>query len=248
VSRYKLILEYDGRGLVGWQRQDNGPSVQAALEQAIFRFCGETVTAHAAGRTDAGVHALGQVVHVDIDKPTTTDTLRDAVNHHLRPAAIAVLSAEAAADDFHARFSAVRRSYLYRIVNRRAPLTLDAGRAWWVPTPLDAGAMHAAAQILVGKHDFTSFRASECQSNSPEKTIDVLDVARRGEEIEIIAKARSFLHHQIRNIAGTLRLVGAGKWTRADMARALAARDRSAAGETAPAEGLYFLSAEYEDE
>jgi tRNA pseudouridine38-40 synthase len=248
VSRYKLILEYDGRGLVGWQRQDNGPSVQAALEQAIFRFCGETVTAHAAGRTDAGVHALGQVVHVDIDKPTTTDTLRDAVNHHLRPAAIAVLSAEAAADDFHARFSAVRRSYLYRIVNRRAPLTLDAGRAWWVPTPLDAGAMHAAAQILVGKHDFTSFRASECQANSPEKTIDVLDVARRGEEIEIIAKARSFLHHQIRNIAGTLRLVGAGKWTRADMARALAARDRSAAGETAPAEGLYFLSAEYEDE
>jgi tRNA pseudouridine38-40 synthase len=248
VSRYKLILEYDGRGLVGWQRQDNGPSVQAALEQAIFRFCGETVTAHAAGRTDAGVHALGQVVHVDIVKPATTDTLRDAVNHHLRPATIAVLSAEAAADDFHARFSAVRRSYLYRIVNRRAPLTLDAGRAWWVPTPLDAGAMHAAAQILVGKHDFTSFRASECQANSPEKTIDVLDVARRGEEIEIVAKARSFLHHQIRNIAGSLRLVGAGKWIRADMARALAARDRSAAGETAPAEGLYFLSAEYGDE
>jgi tRNA pseudouridine38-40 synthase len=247
VNRFKLILEYDGQGLVGWQRQDNGPSVQAALEEAVFRFCGETVTAHAAGRTDAGVHALGQVVHLDIGKPTTTDTLRDAVNHHLRPAAIAVLSAEAVADDFHARFSAVRRSYLYRIVNRRAPLTLDAGRAWWVPTPLDAGAMHAAAQILVGKHDFTSFRASECQANSPEKTIDVLDVARRGEEIEIIAKARSFLHHQIRNIAGTLRLVGAGKWTSSKVARALAARDRSAAGETAPAEGLYFLNAEYED-
>ena len=247
MSRYKLVLEYDGRGLVGWQRQDNGPSVQAALEQAVFRFCGETVAAHAAGRTDAGVHALGQVVHLDIAKPTTTDTLRDALNHHLRPAAIAVLAAEAVADDFHARFSALRRSYLYRIVNRRAPLTLDAGRAWWVPTPLDAAAMHAAAQVLVGRHDFTSFRASECQARSAEKTLDGLDVSRRGAEIEIVAKARSFLHHQVRNIAGTLRLVGAGKWTRADVARALAARDRAAAGETAPPEGLYFLSAEYEE-
>ncbi|MHA1599723.1 MAG: tRNA pseudouridine(38-40) synthase TruA [Alphaproteobacteria bacterium] len=246
MSRYKLVLEYDGRGLVGWQRQDNGPSVQAALETAVQRFCGETVTAHAAGRTDAGVHALGQVVHIDIEKPTTTDTLRDAINHHLRPAPIAVLSAEAVTDDFHARFSAVRRRYLYRIVNRRAPLTLDIGRAWWIPAPLDAGAMHAAAQVLVGSHDFTSFRASECQASSPDKTLDVLDVARRGEEIEVIAKARSFLHHQIRNIVGTLRLVGAGKWTRADVTRALAARNRSAAGETAPAEGLYFLGADYD--
>lgn len=246
MSRYKLVLEYDGRGLVGWQRQDNGPSVQAALEEAVYRFCGERLTAHAAGRTDAGVHALGQVAHVDIEKPITTDSLRDAVNHHLRPAPIAVLSAEAVADDFHARFSAVRRRYLYRIANRRAPLTLDAGRAWWVPAPLDAPAMHAAAQGLVGRHDFTSFRASECQARTAEKTLDVLDVARRGEEIEVIAKARSFLHHQIRNIVGTLRLVGAGKWTRADVARALAARDRSAAGETAPAEGLYFLGADYE--
>ena len=246
MSRYKLILEYDGRGLVGWQRQDNGPSVQAALEAAVYRFCGETVTAHAAGRTDAGVHALGQVAHVDIEKPITTDKLRDAVNHHLRPAAIAVLSAEAVTDDFHARFSATQRCYLYRIINRRAPLTLDAGRAWWIPAPLDAQAMHAAAQGLVGEHDFTSFRASVCQANSPQKTLDVLEVARRGEEIEVIAKARSFLHHQIRNIVGTLCLVGSGKWTRAEIARALAARNRSAAGETAPAEGLYFLGAEYE--
>jgi len=248
MSRYKLVLEYDGCGLVGWQRQDNGPSIQAALEEAVHRFCGETVTAYGAGRTDAGVHAYGQVAHVDIEKPTTTDTLRDAVNHHLRPAPIAVLSAEAVTDDFHARFSAVQRRYLYRIVNRRAPLTLDRGRAWWVPAPLDAAAMHAAAQSLVGLHDFTSFRASECQARSPEKTLDVLDVARRGEEIEVTATARSFLHHQIRNIVGTLRLVGAGKWTRADVARALAARDRSAAGETAPADGLYFLGATYDEQ
>jgi len=245
VTRYKLVLEYDGRVLVGWQRQDNGPSVQAAIEEAVRRFCGETVSPHAAGRTDAGVHALGQVAHIDLAKPTTTDTLRDALNHHLRPAPIAVLSAEVAAADFHARFSAIQRSYLYRILNRRAPPTLDRGRVWWVPAPLDADAMHAAAQVLIGTHDFSSFRASECQADSPVKTLDSLAVARRSDEIEVVAKARSFLHHQVRNIVGTLRLVGTGKWDRAAVARALAARDRAAAGETAPAEGLYFLSVTY---
>ena len=245
MTRYKLVLEYDGRDLVGWQRQDNGPSVQAAIEEAVRRFCGETVSPHAAGRTDAGVHALGQVAHIDLAKPTTTDTLRDALNHHLRPAPIAVLSAEVAAADFHARFSAIQRSYLYRILNRRAPPTLDRGRVWWVPAPLDADAMHAAAQVLIGTHDFSSFRASECQADSPVKTLDSLAVARRSDEIEVVAKARSFLHHQVRNIVGTLRLVGTGKWDRAAVARALAARDRAAAGETAPAEGLYFLSVTY---
>ena len=245
MTRYKLVIEYDGRCLVGWQRQDNGPSVQAALEDAARGFCGETVTAHAAGRTDAGVHALGQVAHIDLDKETTADTLRDALNHHLKPARIAVLSAEAVDAEFYARFSAIERSYLYRIINRRAPLTLDHGRAWFVPVPLDAEAMHEAAQALVGNHDFTSFRASECQAKSPVKTLDALDVTRAGEEVRVRARARSFLHHQVRNMVGTLKLVGAGKWDRAAVARALAARDRSAAGETAPPEGLYFLGVRY---
>ncbi len=182
MTRYKLVIEYDGRGLVGWQRQDNGPSVQAALEAAVRGFCGETVTAHAAGRTDAGVHALGQVAHIDLDKETDAATVRDALNHHLRPARIAVLSAEAVDAEFHARFSATERSYLYRIINRRAPLTLDHGRAWFVPVPLDAQAMHEAAQALVGNHDFTSSRASECQAKSPVKTLDALDVSRAGAE------------------------------------------------------------------
>jgi tRNA pseudouridine38-40 synthase len=245
VTRYKLTLEYDGRGLVGWQRQDNGPSVQAALETAVKRFCGEAVSAQAAGRTDSGVHALGQVAHVDLDKATDGDTLRDALNFHLKPAAVAVLSAEAVAPDFHARFSAVERRYRYRIVNRRARLTLDEGRAWFVPVPLDAGAMGAAAQALVGRHDFTSFRASECQAKSPVKTLDALEVSREGEEIRIEARARSFLHHQVRNMVGTLKLVGEGKWTRDDVTRALAARDRKAAGPTAPAHGLYLVAVRY---
>ncbi len=245
MTRYKLVIEYDGRGLVGWQRQDNGPSVQAALEDAVRGFCGETVTAHAAGRTDAGVHALGQVAHIDLDKETDAETVRDALNHHLKPARIAVLSAEAVVAEFHARFSATERSYLYRIINRRAPLTLDHGRAWFVPVPLDAQAMHEAARALVGNHDFTSFRASECQAKSPVKTLDALDVTRAGEEVRIEARAKSFLHHQVRNMVGTLKLVGAGKWNRAAVARALAARDRCAAGETAPPEGLYFLGVRY---
>ena len=245
MTRYKLTLEYDGRGFVGWQRQDNGPSVQAALEAAVKRFCGEAVTAHAAGRTDAGVHALAQVAHIDLDEETGADTLRDALNFHLRPAAVAVLAAEAVADDFHARFSATERAYRYRIVNRRAPLALDRGRAWFVPVPLDAGAMHEAARALLGKHDFTSFRAGECQAKSPVKTLDALEVSRDGDEIRIEARARSFLHHQVRNMAGSLRLAGEGKWSRADMERALAARDRRAAGPTAPADGLYLIGVRY---
>ncbi|MCH8808925.1 MAG: tRNA pseudouridine(38-40) synthase TruA [Proteobacteria bacterium] len=245
MTRYKLTLEYDGRGFVGWQRQDNGPSVQAALEAAVKRFCGEAVTAHAAGRTDAGVHALAQVAHIDLDEETGADTLRDALNFHLRPAAVAVLAAEAVADDFHARFSATERAYRYRIVNRRAPLALDRGRAWFVPVPLDAGAMHEAARALLGKHDFTSFRAGGCQAKSPVKTLDALEVSRDGDEIRIEARARSFLHHQVRNMAGSLRLAGEGKWSRADMERALAARDRRAAGPTAPADGLYLIGVRY---
>ena len=245
MTRYKLTLEYDGRGFVGWQRQDNGLSVQAALETAVQRFCAEAVCVEAAGRTDSGVHALGQVAHVDLDKATDAETLRDALNFHLKPAAVAVLSAEAVAPDFHARFSATERRYRYRIVNRRARLTLDQGRAWFVPVPLDAGAMGDAAQALVGQHDFTSFRATECQAKSPVKTLAALEVSREGEEIRIEARARSFLHHQVRNMVGTLKLVGEGKWSRDDVARALAARDRKAAGPTAPADGLYLVAVRY---
>ncbi len=246
MTRYKLILEYDGGGFVGWQRQDNGPSIQAALEDAVLGFCAERVTVEGAGRTDAGVHALGQVAHLEIAKATTADTLRDALNHHLRPAPIVVLAADPVADDFHARFSATRRRYLYRIVNRRAPLALDRGRAWFVPVPLDAAAMQAAAQVLVGHHDFSSFRAAECQATSPLKTLDVLAVERAGEEIRVRAQARSFLHRQVRNMVGSLQLVGAGKWNREDLAAALAARDRRAAGPAAPAEGLYLVAVDYD--
>lgn len=245
MTRWKLTLEYDGGGFVGWQRQDNGPSVQQALEEAVTRFCGETVRAHAAGRTDAGVHATGQVVHLDIAKETTGETVRDALNFHLKPAPVAVLAVEPVEDGFHARFSATGRAYLYRIVNRRAPLALERGRAWLVGAPLDAASMHEAAQALVGRHDFTSFRAALCQAASPVKTLDRLDVMRHGEEIAIVAEARSFLHHQVRNMVGTLKLVGEGKWTKADVACALAARDRAAAGPTAPPEGLYLTGVKY---
>ncbi len=245
MTRYRITLEYDGGGFVGWQRQENGPSIQAALEDAIAGFSGERVTVHGAGRTDAGVHALGQVAHFDVEKETDAQTVREALNAHLRPAPIAVLAAAAADPDFHARFDATERRYLYRILNRRAPPTLDRGRAWHVAVPLDAEAMHDAAQALVGKHDFSSFRAAECQAKSPVKTLDEIAVARAGDEVRLTARARSFLHHQVRNFTGTLKLVGEGKWSRADVEAALAARDRSAAGPTAPAEGLYLVSVRY---
>jgi tRNA pseudouridine38-40 synthase len=245
MPRYKLTIEYDGTPFVGWQRQDNGPSVQAALEAAIQKFTGENVTTVAAGRTDAGVHALGQVVHADLAKDWPAGTVRDALNFHLQPHPIAVLEAEAVPDDFHARLSAVERRYLYRILNRRALPAVDRDRVWHVPHPLDDVAMHEAAQVLVGHHDFTTFRASICQARSPVKTLDQLDVRRDGDEIRIVARARSFLHHQVRNMAGTLKLVGDGKWTRQDVAEALAARDRARGGPTAPASGLYLTGVRY---
>ena len=248
MPRYKLTLEYDGRGLVGWQRQDNGPSVQAALEDAVERLCGERVTLAGAGRTDAGVHALGQVAHVDLEKAFPPDTVRDALNHHVKPAAIAVLAAEVVGEDFHARFSARERRYRYRIVNRRAPLALERGRAWHVSVPLDATAMHQAAQALTGHHDFTTFRAAQCQAKSPEKTLDSLTVVREGEEIRIAATARSFLHHQVRSMVGSLKLVGEGKWTRDDLADALAACDRARCGPVAPPDGLYLSDVIYDEE
>jgi tRNA pseudouridine38-40 synthase len=246
MTRWKLVLEYDGGAFVGWQRQNNGPSVQQVVEEAIHRLSGERAEVQGAGRTDSGVHATGQVAHFDLEKNFDADTVRDALNAHLRAEAVAVLSAEAVAEDFHARFSATGRAYLYRIVNRRPPLVLEAGRAWWVPVPLDAAAMAAGAQHLLGKHDFTSFRASECQAASPVKTLDHLMVTRRGEHIEIEARARSFLHHQVRNIVGTLKLVGQGKWLPEDVRHALAARDRRAAGPTAPAAGLYLTEVAYD--
>jgi tRNA pseudouridine38-40 synthase len=245
MTRFRLLVEYDGGPFVGWQRQDNGPSVQQAIEDAVFAFCGERPGSVAAGRTDAGVHALGQVVHIDIAKDCSAETLRDAVNFHLKPQPVAVLAAEAASPDFHARFSAIGRRYLYRIVNRRAPLVLEHGRAWWVSGTLDAAAMQAAAQLLVGRHDFTSFRSSICQAASPVKTLDRLEVEREGEEIRIHAAARSFLHHQVRNMAGSLKLVGEGRWRADDIAAALAAKDRRAAGPTAPPEGLFLVEVRY---
>jgi tRNA pseudouridine38-40 synthase len=245
MPRYRLTLEYDGAPFVGWQRQQNGPSVQEALEGAVFAFCGETATAIAAGRTDAGVHAAGQVVHFDLARSVETDTLRDALNAHLRPQPIAVLDAERAPDDFHARFSAVARHYRYCILNRRAPPALLRGRAWHVPRPLDAEAMNDAAQALVGRHDFTTFRSAECQARTAEKTLDRLSVAREGACVVIEASARSFLHHQVRSMVGTLKLVGLGTWTRRDLEQALAARDRTACGPVAPPEGLTLMRVDY---
>jgi tRNA pseudouridine38-40 synthase len=245
VPRYKLTIEYDGAGLVGWQRQANGFSVQEALETAIAKFCEETVTVHGAGRTDAGVHALAQAAHLDLARAPAPEVLRDAINHYLRPSAISVLAAESVCKDFDARLSAVGRVYRYRILNRRAPPALERGRVWQVAPPLDADAMRAGALHLVGHHDFSTFRDSLCQARSPLKTLDALEVGRSGDEIHITARARSFLHHQVRNIAGTLKLVGLGRWQPDDVARALAARDRRAGGPTAPAEGLYLVEISY---
>ncbi len=249
MPRYKLTVEYDGTGLVGWQRQPNGLSVQETLETAVERYCGTAVTVHGAGRTDAGVHALGQTAHLDLPREDDPETIRGALNYHLKPAAVAVLLVERVPDDFDARRWAVGRSYLYRILNRRAPPGLDRQRVWHVGPPLDAGAMHDAAQVLVGTHDFTTFRDSLCQAKSPVKTLDALTVTRRpGDEIRIEARARSFLHHQVRNMAGTLKLVGIGRWTPADVAAALEARDRRRGGPTAPPEGLYLVEVIYSKE
>jgi tRNA pseudouridine38-40 synthase len=248
VPRYKLTIEYDGTGLVGWQRQANGVSVQEALETAFERFCGERLTVFGAGRTDAGVHALAQVAHVDLAREMDLETIRGAINHYLRPHAISILDVVPAPPGFDARLSAKSRRYLYRILNRRAPPALERGRVWHVAPPLDAEAMRAGARHLVGHHDFSTFRDSLCQAKSPVKTLDVLDVTQHGEEIRIAARARSFLHHQVRNMAGTLKLVGLGQWRPEDVATALAARDRRAGGPTAPAEGLALVAIDYRED
>jgi tRNA pseudouridine38-40 synthase len=245
MPRYKLTIEYDGAPFVGWQVQDNGPSIQGVLAAAVAAFCGEHVHVQGAGRTDAGVHALGQVAHLDLAKAWDADTVRDALNAHLRPHPVAVLGVEPAEEDFDARRSARKRHYLYRIVNRRADLALDAERAWRVPRPLDATAMHEAASRLLGRHDFTTFRAAECQAKSPVKTLDRLDVERSGEELRIHAAARSFLHRQVRSMVGSLVEVGEGRWSADDLANALAARDRAACGPVAPPQGLYLVRVEY---
>src|SRR6185503_12190321 len=241
MPRYKLIIEYDGTPFAGWQWQDDAPSVQRVLIDAIAAFCGHAVKVAGAGRTDAGVHALGQVAHVDLEKDWRVDRVRDAVNAHLRPHPVAVLFAEKVADGFNARFSAKKRHYLYRIINRRADLALERARAWRVPRRLDVVAMDAAAQRLVGKHDFTTFRSTECQAKSPVKTLDVLGVERNGEEVAVNAIARSFLHNQVRSMVGSLVAVGEGKWSADDLGKALEARDRTACGPVAPPDGLYLM-------
>ncbi len=245
MTRFRLTVEFDGRPYMGWQRQAHGPSVQAAIEEAIFKVTGEATVIHAAGRTDAGVHGLAMSAHVDIEKEITAFRLGEAINALLRPQPIAILDCVEVADDWHARFSCIGRRYVYRIVNRRAPLALDQGRAWQVAAELDAGAMHAAAQILVGHHDFTTFRSVHCQSASPVKTLDSLTVERDGDDIDIHAAARSFLHHQVRSMVGCLVLVGRGKWSADDLRAALEARDRDALGLNAPPDGLFFVEARY---
>jgi len=245
MPRYRLTIEYDGGPFVGWQRQNEGASIQGALEDAIEKLSGERVTLTGAGRTDAGVHALGQVAHFDLVKDFEAGKVRDALNFHVRPAPISVIEAQAVDAEFHARFDAKARHYLFRILNRRSPPALERGKVWHVSPALDADAMHAAAQHLIGNHDFTTFRAAECQSQSPVKTLDKLDVSRRADEIHIAASARSFLHHQIRSFAGTLKLVGEGKWTPRDVKKALEARDRTACGPVSPPDGLYLTRVDY---
>ncbi|MDJ0930965.1 tRNA pseudouridine(38-40) synthase TruA [Breoghania sp.] len=245
MPRYKLTIEYDGTGLVGWQRQENGMSVQQAIEEAIAAFTGDTIRIRGAGRTDAGVHATGQVAHVDLAREWDADTVREATNVHLREHAVAILTAERVTEEFDARFSAVKRHYLYRIIDRRTPLALERHHAWHVRHRLDTDAMHEAAQAFLGKHDFTTFRASQCQAKSPIKTLDAFCVERSGDVINLTYSARSFLHNQVRSMVGTLKLVGEGKWTAGDLKSALDAADRTRCGPVCPPDGLYLARVDY---
>lgn len=245
MTRFALTIEFDGRPFMGWQHQDHGPSVQQAIEDALHGITGENALVHAAGRTDAGVHALAMRAHTDVQKDLSPFRLMEALNAHLRKVPVAILACEEVADDWHARFSCMARHYVYRIANRRAPLTFDQGLKWRVPADLDTDAMHDAAQLLVGLHDFTTFRSAHCQSASPVKTLDRLDVERDGDELRVYASARSFLHHQVRSMVGCLEMVGRGQWTANDMGDALAAKDRARLGLNAPPDGLYFVRADY---
>ncbi|NMD09435.1 MAG: tRNA pseudouridine(38-40) synthase TruA [Phyllobacteriaceae bacterium] len=245
MPRYKLTIEYDGTEFFGWQMQAVHTTVQGVLEAAMRTLHGVEIIVHGAGRTDTGVHALGQIAHVDLPKDWDPFVLRNAINGNVRPHRVSVLDVEEVSEDFHARFSAVKRSYLFRILNRRAPPALDHNKVWHVPVELNADAMHEGAQHLLGKHDFTTFRAADCQAQSPVKTLDRFDVSRYGEEIEIHAEARSFLHHQVRSMVGSLKFVGEGKWPPLKMRKALEAKDRSACGVVAPPQGLYLVSVGY---
>ncbi|MFC3214416.1 tRNA pseudouridine(38-40) synthase TruA [Novosphingobium panipatense] len=248
MTRYALTIEFDGGPFMGLQRQAHGPSIQQAIEDAAFTVTGERTVMHAAGRTDAGVHGLGMRAHLDVTKPFDAFRLMEALNARLRPAPVAVLACDVVPDDWHARFSCTGRAYIYRIANRRAPLTLERGKAWQVAKPLDAQAMHRSAQALVGRHDFTTFRSVHCQSASPLKTLDRLAVRREGDMVLIEAEARSFLHHQVRSMVGCLALVGMGRWREEQVAEALAARDRQTLGLNAPPDGLYFVRATYPED
>lgn len=245
MPRYRLLIEYDGSDFSGWQLQDTLATVQGVLEAAVEKLHGMHCLVYGAGRTDAGVHAMGQVAHVDLPKSWDPFVLRNAINGNVRPHKVSVIEAAEVSEDFHARFSATDRRYLFRLLNRRAPPALDHGKVWHVPVDLDTDAMHDAAQMLVGKHDFSTFRAASCQAQSPVKTLDVLKVSRYGEEVEIEAQARSFLHHQVRSMVGTLKLVGEGKWTAHQVRKALEAKDRNACGAVAPPQGLYLVSVGY---
>ncbi len=248
MTRYRLLIEYDGTGYVGWQRQTNGPSIQQAIEEAIHAFCGESASLVVAGRTDAGVHALGQVAHLDLTREWKNETVVGAINHHLKPARIAILDAQPVKPEFSARFDAVQRTYRYRIICRRARLAVELNRAWHVPRKIDSAAMSEAAPILCGRHDFTTFRDAECQADSPFRTLDALQVEQTGDVIEVTATARSFLHRQVRRMVGSLLHVGEGRWTSQTLRDALAARDRSRCGTNAPPEGLYLLQVRYPED